>query len=292
MRYVFCPHGRPSEEVAKIALSQVKRAEKARANLAPEEATHQVRKHCKKMRALVRLTRNENPGSERLYQFENAHYRKIAEVLSGSRDAVSLYDALRKQLSVERFPAASALLEARIDNSDTSQALTEAGELLKQGRQRIKNWDLQKIGNQDLLDGYAYSYRRTYKAMRTAFSEESDARFHTLRKRVKDQWYHSRLLKKHQKNKIGRRCKRLKTLASALGDWRDLRLLSAYVAFAGDKLGGEQIPLLDEIGRKLDSLRKTIDLECSKLFAKPTWERQAKHKKKRKKSNGRRNSKA
>ncbi|WOX04118.1 CHAD domain-containing protein [Microbulbifer pacificus] len=274
MSYRFHPRKPPSEEKRRVAREQIVSALDAITQQDEPEATHQVRKHCKKMRALMRLVQKTDDSTEQLYRFENAHYRGIAEILSGSRDAVSLYDALVKQLGREHFPATATLLEARIDTSGAQEALQQAEELLREGQQHIDNWDLADLGKKDLIRGYARSHRRTFNAANEALEDYDIVRMHTLRKRVKDQWYHTRLLQPLKPKKIGNRRAHLKTLASALGDWRDLRLLCDFLADRGEELNGELIPLLDSAQQRLEELRAVIGRECDRLFARKSWQRQ------------------
>ncbi|QIL90855.1 CHAD domain-containing protein [Microbulbifer sp. SH-1] len=278
MTYHFRPESLPNVEMQRIAREQIAAALDASLQLDTDEATHQIRKHCKKMRALVRLVQKTNGEAESLYRFENTHYRRIADLLSGSRDAVSLHDALRKQLGDERFPATAALLKSRIDTSGAQEALQQARDLLRQGAQHVDTWDLTGLDRKDLMRGYARSYRRTFKAMEKALPDDDDGRMHTLRKRVKDQWYHTRLLQPLKPKKIGRRRARLKTLASALGDWRDLRLLCAFLASHKQVLSAEAeeelIPLLDAAQQRLAELREVIGCECELLFRHKRWKQQ------------------
>src|SRR5262245_65652883 len=58
------------------------------------EAIHEVRKHCKKIRSVLRLVR---PQFEDTYQFENAWFRDTAKGLAELRDAeaiIEIYDDL------------------------------------------------------------------------------------------------------------------------------------------------------------------------------------------------------
>ncbi|CAE7768809.1 unnamed protein product, partial [Symbiodinium microadriaticum] len=66
-----------------------------------DEAVHQVRKRCKKIRGLVRLVR---PEFEKTYQAENKWYRDIAARLSDVRDAqvlIETYDKLMERYEEE-----------------------------------------------------------------------------------------------------------------------------------------------------------------------------------------------
>jgi len=279
MRYSLPTGSDIGNKLKQIARSQLERA-LAETELADgEKATHQIRKRGKKMRALVRLIRTTDPASESLYQFENAHYRSVNDLLSGSRDATSLYQALVQQLQAEDFPQMAAYLKARIPQA-TGNELFEARNLLQRGRLHIDDWKVDQLTWKDLRRGYRKSYRRACKALKKARKNEDDQSFHTLRKRVKDQWYHSRLLQKRYPKKIGKRCKSLNTLAGDLGDWRDLRLLCHFLARNSANLDpevrAELIPLLDRAQQRLQILRKDIDRHCQQLFARKTWRKQKK----------------
>ncbi|WP_158681594.1 CHAD domain-containing protein [Microbulbifer pacificus] len=280
MSYRFHPQEPPGREMQRIGGEQISAALRTCTQPDKEGATHQIRKHCKKMRALARLLQKTDDRTEKYYRFENAHYRRIAELLSASRDAVSLHDALVRQLGGERFPETAALLQSRIDTGDTQDALQQARELLQQGAEHIGNHAFGGLDRKDLKRGYARSYRRTFKAAQKALDKYDDTAIHTLRKRVKDQWYHTRLLQTLQPKKIGRRRARLKILASALGDWRDLRLLCAYLATHKATLDAktekELIPLLDSARQRLEALRTVIERECRCLFEHKRWKSQRK----------------
>lgn len=275
MPYSLPRNRNPASELIRIAYEQVESALTASAQLPADQATHQIRKYCKKIRALLRLVRTAPGNCAQLYRFENSRYRGIAEVLSGSRDTVSLYDALTKQLGGNNFPEIASLLQSRIDISDAHIVLNQARQSLQEGKRHIERWDFSPLTKGDLKRGYAHSYQRAHKAMRNALITEDNTRFHTLRKRVKDQWYHTRLLQPLYPRKIGRRRDDLKHLSSALGDWRDLRLLCTFLAENKSALDVNQcqevIPLLDQAQQRLQELRKEIDHLCGKLFPRKKW---------------------
>src|SRR5919106_4375714 len=63
------------------------------------EAIHEVRKHCKKIRGVLRLVR---PQFEQTYQFENVWFRDTAKGLAELRDAEAIletYDGLLQKFS-------------------------------------------------------------------------------------------------------------------------------------------------------------------------------------------------
>ena len=267
------------QDLQKAARSQVSKAIRETDLPDSQQATHQVRKRGKKTRALLRLIRYTDASTEALYQSENAHFRSINDLLSANRDTVSLYEAVVEELDAERFPHIASYLRDRTLGSE-EQAPLEAGRMLRRGRRHIGSWRIEHLQPRDLKKGYRKSYRRATKALRAARYNNDDQSFHTLRKRVKDQWYHSRLLKQYFPKTIGRRCKPLKTLASDLGNWRDLRLLCHFLALNSADLDGaaraELIPLLDQSQQRLNALTANIERRCQQLFASKHWRKQKK----------------
>ncbi len=232
--------------------------------LPEEEAVHELRKHCKKLRSLLRLVRTEIGDR---YRYENAHYRALANALAGSRDAVSMRDALLALAPTGSYPQVQAFLVERAHSHRDPDALEDTRALLQQGGERIDDWPLEPLKWKHTRKGYKNYYRRAFKAMKRAFAEEDAVSFHEFRKRVKDHWYHSRLLEKKYKDEAGSRCKPLNKLAQALGDWRDLRLLCSLLTEYSGEFSGELIPLLDAAKARLDPLRQDIERQSQKLFA-------------------------
>ncbi len=236
-------------------------------------AIHSVRKHGKKLRALLRLIRYANTTTDTLYHTENARYRSINAALSTCRENASLHLALEDQLEAERFPHTAAHLKGRLDNGHTEKLLAQAEKSLQLALIKIDGWHFQGASWDDIELGYCKSYRRAFKAMRHAFAMSTDEHFHTLRKRVKDQWYQSRLLEEHYPETIGTRTRGLQKLASALGDWRDLRLLCQHLARYGDdtpEMASEQRALLEQANQRLQQLRIEIQQLCESLFLQPS----------------------
>jgi CHAD domain-containing protein len=82
-----------SEEIAQA----IKEIDNPR--LKRSEAIHEVRKHCKKIRSVLRLVR---PQFEETYQFENAWFRDTAKGIAELRDAeaiIETYDSLLDKFS-------------------------------------------------------------------------------------------------------------------------------------------------------------------------------------------------
>ena len=97
-------HVRIEEEVEpavrRIALKQIEVGiqEIEDATLDRHEVVHQIRKRCKKQRALLRLVHSCIGGT---YKAENAFYRDLSRTLSSLRDAQALLESFDR--TVEHF---------------------------------------------------------------------------------------------------------------------------------------------------------------------------------------------
>jgi hypothetical protein len=96
MSYRFYYRETMLENVQRVAFEQNEAAiaEIDDRKLDVHETVHQARKHCKKIRGLIRLVR---PQFKKTYKFENAWYRDAARDLSSIRDAqsmIEIYDSI------------------------------------------------------------------------------------------------------------------------------------------------------------------------------------------------------
>jgi CHAD domain-containing protein len=212
------------------------------------EAVHEVRKNCKKLRALLRLIRPRVPD---LYKAENRHFRDAAASLSGIRDAeaaLESYDALLKAFDggVDRRGLAPArrvltLHKQRLaeEMADLDARLDAFGERMHEARKRVSDWQLPaddpnhgKRGFGLLEAGLAKTYKRGRKAMDRAYEAPSVENFHEWRKRAKYLRYHLRLLRPVWPRLLKRTRSEVKTLGDLLGEDHDLAVLEEVLTVA------------------------------------------------------------
>jgi CHAD domain-containing protein len=269
--YCWDPTGVPAAELRRIARKQVGRAI-AELNLDDrDEAVHQIRKRSKKLRALLRLVR---PAAPELYRAENARIRDVARELSGARDDAASLGALGALAheAGDRLPAEvvvavrHGLTGAEGDDSDPSAPSERVWTELIELRRRIdRDWKLpERVTGADAV---APGFRRSYAQGRDAFEELLDdpttAALHEWRKRVKDHWYHCRLLRPVWPSVMKARASALNELSELLGDDHDLAVLRASLHADPDRFGGEAnagttSTLLDR--RRADLQRDAISL--------------------------------
>ncbi|WP_341937185.1 CHAD domain-containing protein [Marinimicrobium sp. C2-29] len=209
------------------------------------EAIHQVRKRCKKLRALVRLVR---PALGKAYRRENARFRDIARNLAVVRDEQSMVEALERLLATledtERATCAPVLVELR-KRRDTAAAeqdpealLSEARQALEKAHRSVDRWCLEENGFK-AVRGFGKTYKRGRKAARRAFTGIAGD-FHGWRKRVKYHSHHLQLLRPlwPRVNKAWRN--EGKALADILGNDHDLALLDSLLESEGERLATDE----------------------------------------------------
>ena len=211
---------------------------------------HEARKNLKKVRATLRLVREQL--GERIYQQENQNFREAARALSPRRDA----EVLVKTLDKLRRSRKKAARYAGIDKLDrvllgrhqqafgTEDQKDEIEVALRAARHRAKNWPLKKLDWTDLLEGLESSYRKARKALRLAQESRADDELHEWRKRVKDLWYQLRLIEPACSEAVGNLAREMKCLSEHLGDDHDLMMLLQAVDCAG--LAADEIQFISD----------------------------------------------
>jgi CHAD domain-containing protein len=217
------------------ALAQLRR--EARSDVAG--AVHEARKDLKKLRSLLRLVRADL-GKAR-YRAENGRYRDAARLLSGPRDAqvkLETLDGLR-ECYPDELPTVERLrrsLEGERDRlaggraADLERRLGEAADAIAAGGAEIDGWDLARDDFGLLRAGLERSYRRGRDRFRELGDDPFDEAVHEWRKRVKDLWYHLRLLQPTWPAALKGAVDAAHDLADLLGDHHDLALLVGDVA--------------------------------------------------------------
>jgi len=202
-----------------------------------DRAVHEARKALKKSRAALRLVRDE-VGSKTYKRDSNA-LREVGRSLSASRDAavlVETVDRLGEQVPLARRSLAPlrAVLEQRRRETaaralDDGGALTTAAEEIEQIRARVEGWRLRTDGFSALEDGLRRTYRRGSERFAEARDDPTDERMHEARKRVKDLWYHARILEPVWPGPMGELVEATDELGDCLGEDHDLAVLADTV---------------------------------------------------------------
>jgi CHAD domain-containing protein len=270
------------EGVARIALGRIDHALdelRAKTDSTPEQAVHEARKDLKKLRALLRLVRDEL--GDQVYRHENRAFREAAAGLSSVRDADVMIETL--DALVERYPkripadVAEGLRKALFTHRRALEqeglgrrhAVDEATEALRDARARIPEWPLAHDGFAALEAGVRRTYRRGRRAYEAALDDATTENLHELRKRVKDLWYHHTLLERSWSELMKPAGDEAHALSDLLGDDHDLAVLRewawAHPEAAPDVPGLEA--LADAVGRRRAQLQRQALGLGARLYA-------------------------
>ena len=248
MAYRLEPQESVKEGVRRIAREQVDLmlADIDNADVGRHETVHEVRKRCKKIRGLIRLVRPEIGDT---YKIENAFFRNAARTLSPLRDATALleaYDALMDHYGegIERRafgPIRAALTRHRKDLVRTDESIDERladfRDDMETVRKRIAKWKVDAEEFDAVAGGLKKTYGRARDAMRAAYDQPTDERFHEWRKRVKYHMYHTRLLRPVWPKVMAERSRQLNLLSDLLGDDHDLAVFRRTVRSEPEAFG-------------------------------------------------------
>jgi CHAD domain-containing protein len=213
-----------------------------------DEAIHEARKSIKKIRGALRLVQ---PELGQMYSKENGRLGETGRRLSELRDAgaiMEVFDGLinkyRHQLRPE---AARAVRRGLLKNKQETErrlkvdgVVHQAVAALKTIGKDVEKWPLHTEGFEAIAPGFKNRYRRGKRAMAIAHNDPTPENFHEWRKRVKDHWYHVKLLESAWTEVLQAREAALDDLQNWLGDDHNLIVLGEKLDADPDQYGGEE----------------------------------------------------
>jgi CHAD domain-containing protein len=223
MAYEFLPGEPIPDTVRRIYREQLDRIG---VHLAAGEV-HEARKRMKETRALLRLVRKAL-GDE--FVVESTWLRDAAHSLTAARDAEAMVETLEKLRKKtddrelrQDIGRAKRSVRARSRRLGTQSTIAE--DLLTAARTRTSF----PSGIPDRFSTIGKGLERTYLAGLRAFNRarvsHSPTDLHSLRRRVKDQWYQVRLLCAAAPEILESYAEAIKRLSDFLGEHHDLTLL-------------------------------------------------------------------
>jgi len=247
-RFGLLAEERVGEGLRRIALGQldvaIEAIEGRDGKLSPQKRVHEARKALKRLRALLRLVRDEL--GDDAYARESAIVRETGRRLARARDAEVLLSTmdelvkrhpkklgrrrgvqrLRARLQIERDGAAELALS---ESAARSGALDD----LRALRARVSAWQLADPGGIEAIEPalqrlYGNGRRRMRRADRAAGAR--GRKLHEWRKRVKDLRYAAEMLQRSDEGGV----KRLRDRVGAKADKRARRQVTAKRQFIGD----------------------------------------------------------
>jgi CHAD domain-containing protein len=241
-------------------------------------AIHDVRKDLKRLRAVVRLARDDL-GRD-VYRHENTAFRDAGRDLSGARDAkvlVETLDDLTRRHADEIPEGAFAGLREQLDGERAEHdrraaddpVLSSVLAALEEARGRVAAWPLtEDAGYETLKSGFKRIRRRGRRALRAARKKRSEETLHELRKRAKDLWHAAQILGPVAPKRMKRIRRRAHRLSDLIGAEHDLAVLRAAAAKHRDTLSAQERELLRGlIRRRRRRLRRQALRRARKLYA-------------------------
>jgi len=250
-RFRLRPDEPVPEGLERIAVGQLDQSIEGLAGEADMDrptAVHEARKSMKRLRAVVRLARDEL--GDYVYRRDNKALRDAGRRLTGARDSRVLLDTLedvserhpdkapREALS----PFRRTLLSQHANEQRRFQADDAAAEVLRELREvrsRVPYWPLERASIESLAPGFERIYRRGRKAYLRAQDQPSTENLHELRKRSKDLWYAGQVVRPASPKQLKAISKDAKVVSELIGEEHDLALLADSAAARPDRFGDE-----------------------------------------------------
>ena len=241
---------------------------------ADEAVPNEVRKCFKKVRAALRLVREEL-GKD-AYHDANHWFRDAARLLSEACDALMLVDAV-DELTSQPFPNAiesgafAKIREALVANQrevarrviDEDKALSAVEEFATGSLARLPDWRNRREGWACLEGGLRRVYRTGHRMLALAAENSSAENLHEWRKQAKYLWLQLQLLgtawTRSEKKLIDRSHK----LSKVLGENHDLAVLRETLAADPVAYGGHRI--LKGVFIVIDHRRDELELQAFAL---------------------------
>jgi hypothetical protein len=151
---------------------------------------------------------------------------------------------------------------------DPDRLLPRVAREIERSRTRVQRRIRRATHASAIRTGIRRGYRRARKALACVRTHPENPPFHTWRRRVKDHWYHMRLLE----GRTGRaqvRIRRLKQLETWLGDDHNLVMLRATILEAPARFGDQRMTtvVLGCVAKYQTTLRRRALESGRQLFA-------------------------
>jgi len=241
-----------------------------------DTTVHEVRKRFKKVRAAIRLIRDE-VGTQ-VYRKENITLRDAARPLTQIRDAKVYLESLGK---IQRKLASSynheLLIGLRLSlemNRQTvrkqvleeQHALEQIAKLLKEASNRIRHWSFEHKGWRALQAGLERVYAKGLESFAVASADATTEHLHEWRKQAKYLWPELQILESIHRTAIRKVADRCHQLTKLLGDDHDLAMLRKKIEEIGHTAHQGWQGLLKAIDQRRQELQAAALRNGKKLY--------------------------
>src|SRR6184192_2949257 len=230
---------------------------------------HEVRKHLKKLRAALRLTKNE-VGKNRSAS-EDRCLREIGRLVSDLRDAhVRLQTLIQlRDDADQQFPRIEELLSLERESFSAAFAgwQKQAIPKLERVEKRLSKWPLAGINWKQICGAVGKTYKRGQRGLAKTIKKPVPENFHAWRKRVKDIWYQLRILQPLNGVVLEEIAADAKILGELLGLDHDFDFLLARLENErGDEALRDELAQLQKRIRKRGNRLRRDALELGRRF--------------------------
>jgi CHAD domain-containing protein len=237
------------------------------------EAVREVRKCFKRVRAALRLVREEL--GDDVYHEENWCFRDAARPLTEVRDAevlVEIVDKLTSQFAEAIEPGAFAKIhEALLANRqevtrrvlNEDRAFAAVKEVAIRELARLPDWRIERDGWAALESGLRRVYRTGHRALALAAENSSVENLHELRKQAKYLWHQLELLEAVWTGSEKELLDQTHRLTTLLGEDHDLAVLRETLAADPLSYGGHRI--LKGVFAVIDGQREELEQQAFAL---------------------------
>ena len=250
--------------IRRISLQQIDQAldQLTNPDFDRDKAVHEARKTCKRLRAILRLVRDE--VGYPFYRRENVRIRDASRLLAPARDSAVMVDTLDslvhrfenladddmagkgvKTAVFTPFPAAGfATLRTKLveRHQHLSRHILETDAVprfitaVRTARLQVAEWPLQNEGFGAIAGGLYRVYRRGRLRMTRAQENTTTEALHDWRKRVKYLWHQLEFIQPIRPTLLNELGEALHSLSGSLGNEHDLAELKQLVTNEPDLL--------------------------------------------------------
>lgn len=235
MSYQLRRDEKVGEGLRRIARHQVELAlATVRGEKEPDDTpVHEIRKHLKKARAILRIVRKEIGRGP--FVSQNHCLRDVARMISEIRDAeVRLQTAQQLQSIARRqkrrgYEGIEKILMAELETvlAAFAEWQVQAVPMLERACEAIKDWPIDQFGFKQLRRNIQGTYKRGRRALADTKRIQTAESFHVFRKAAKQLYYQLRILAPSNPVVLKSVNDELKALGELLGRAHDLSFLNA-----------------------------------------------------------------
>jgi CHAD domain-containing protein len=243
-----------------------------------DEAIHQARRCCKRIRSVLRFVRTELPL--KLYRVENRSYRDAGRSLGDLREPFAVLQTLDTLTqSQARVRRTAAMVEFRrvltathaVRWLNTEHVLGSAITTLRFACDRIADWPFIQTHEASLPGGLALSYQRGRTTQLRSLKNPTMLMLHAWRKDVRYLYEQMKLLRPLAPATLEPFQQELHELENHLSEWHDLAVLRQWVLVTAQELWPlERVePLLQLIQARQSALLALIKPLGEQVYAEP-----------------------